>query len=207
MAIGDFDGDGMLDLVATGTSTMFLLHGNGDGTFQPAQPIAVGFGTFVVAAGDFNSDGILDLAVTKSSGGVGILLGNGDGTFQAAQSFPGASLTYGIVIGAFNNNGGLAVATTDFNANNLDVLLQTVSISPASINFGNQAVGAASAAQNFTITNSTSQVVNFTGISFAGTNPSDFGEIDNCGTSVASGAFCTVQVTFTPGASAARSAT
>lgn len=206
VAIADFDGDGIPDVIATGTTTMFFLKGVGDGTFLTAVPIPVGFGTFVIASGDFNSDGKLDLAVTKSSGGVGVLLGNGDGTFQTAQSFPGASLTYGIVIGNFISNGGLAIATTDFFTNYLDVLLQTVSISPSSINFGSQAVGVASGTQNFTITNSTSQLVNFTGITFTGANSGDFGEMDNCGSSLASGAFCTVQVTFTPGAAGARGA-
>lgn len=206
VAISDFDGDGIPDIIATGTSTMFFLKGVGDGTFLAAQSIPVGFGTFVIAAGDFNSDGKLDLAVTKTSGGVGVLLGNGDGTFQSAQSFPGASLSYGIVIGNFNSNGGLAIATTDFTTNNLDVLLQTVSISPASINFGSQAVGAASAAQTFTITNSTSQLVNLTGITFTGANAADFGEMDNCGSSLASGASCAVQVTFTPGAAGSHTA-
>ena len=213
VAIGDFNGDGIADLVVTSrlTNNMYLLLGNGsmgvgDGTFQTAQAFAVGFGTSVVAAADFNVDGNLDLAVIKNSGGVGVLLGNGDGTFQAAQSFTGASLTYGILLGNYNLGGGIGIATTDFNTGSLDVLLQTVSISPASINFGNQAVSIASAAQTFTITNSTSQLVTLSGITFTGTNVVDFGEMDNCGSSIASGASCAVQVTFTPGAVGSRTA-
>ena len=158
VAIGDFGGDGIPDLIVTNRSTnnMYLLLGVGDGTFQTAQAFPVGFGTEVVATADFNADGNLDLAVIKNSGGVGVLLGNGDGTFQAAQSFTGASLTYGIILGNYNTGGGIGIATTDFSTGKLDLLLQTVSISPASINFGSQGVGVASTEQTFTITNSTS---------------------------------------------------
>jgi FG-GAP-like repeat len=210
VAIGDFDGDGIADIVATdqGSTSMNFLRGNGDGTFGTAQPIPVGFSTRVVAAGDFNADGKLDLTIVKNSGGggIGVLLGNGDGTFQAAQSFPGASFTYGILVGNYNTGGGLGIATTDFATNKLDVLLETVSISPASISFGNQALGVASSARDFTITNSTSQLVTFSGISFTGANSADFSETDNCGSTLASGALCTVHATFTPGAAGARTA-
>ena len=35
--VTDFDGDGKLDLAGTNFSTVNVLRGNGDGTFQPAQ--------------------------------------------------------------------------------------------------------------------------------------------------------------------------
>jgi hypothetical protein len=59
--VGDFTGDGKLDLFAT-TTTLSLFVGNGDGTFQApvAYPAAGADGC--VLAGDFNRDGKLDLA-------------------------------------------------------------------------------------------------------------------------------------------------
>ena len=209
VAIGDFNGDGIPDLITTSQTdnNVYFLAGNGDGTFQTAQAVPIGFESSVIATGDFNADGKLDLASIKGGGGVAVMLGNGDGTFQAAQSFSGAAFTYGILIGNYNTGGGLAIATTDFNSGVLDVLLPTLSISPSSIDFGNQAVGGPSAPQSVTITNSTSQALTLSGITFTGANGSDFQETDNCGTSLASGASCTVQVTFTPGATGARSAT
>ena len=84
MAVGDFNGDGKLDLAVTAVGGVSVLLGKGNGTFQPAQNYAVGGGS--LAVGDFNGDGKLDLAVTDSSG-VSILLGNGDGTFRAARSY------------------------------------------------------------------------------------------------------------------------
>jgi FG-GAP-like repeat/FG-GAP repeat len=60
LAIGDFNGDGELD-VASGAAGVLLL-GKGDGTFQPPEPLgAAGKG---LAAGDFSHNGNLDLADT-----------------------------------------------------------------------------------------------------------------------------------------------
>jgi trimeric autotransporter adhesin len=49
--------------------------------------------------------------------------------------------------------------------------------------------------------------VSITGISFTGTNAADFAETNTCGTTVAAGASCFIQVTFTPSAKGNRTAT
>ena len=67
--MGDFNGDGKLDLAVANfvDSSVSVLLGNGDGTFQ----VAVDYGTgsqgepLSVAVGDFNADGKLDLAVAN----------------------------------------------------------------------------------------------------------------------------------------------
>jgi hypothetical protein len=84
---GDFNGDGRLDLaVANGAgSTVSILLGNADGTFQTAQNFATGVGPQSIAVGDFNGDGKLDI-VTANANDVSVLLGNGNGTFQAPRS-------------------------------------------------------------------------------------------------------------------------
>src|SRR5208282_3636276 len=67
VALGDFNGDGILDMaVANATSnTISILLGNGDGTFTAAATLAAaGPGAVIVA--DFNGDGKLDLAVSNS---------------------------------------------------------------------------------------------------------------------------------------------
>jgi hypothetical protein len=112
VAIGDFAGNGKLDLATANSSgTVSVLLGNGDGTFQEAQDYAVGSGPSSVAAGDFTGDGTLDLAVANTgSGTVSILLGNGDGTFQPAVSYSvGAAPNY-IAVGDFTHNGKLDLA-------------------------------------------------------------------------------------------------
>ena len=210
VAIADFNNDGKLDVIATSQTdnNLYFLAGVGDGTFLPAQAIPVGLTSNTVGAGDFNADGKMDLAIASSTAEIGIILGNGDGTFQATQqvAFPNASFPFEVAVGNFNTGGGLGIAVADDDSGTVEILIPTLSISPGSFDFGNQAVGAASTAQDFTITNSTSQTVTFTTIGFTGTN-SDFSDTTDCGATLASGAVCTVHVTFTAGAVGARSGT
>lgn len=92
LAVADFSGDGKLDLVVSdsGTGTVSILLGNGDGSFHMPTTVAVGGGQMVTA--DLNGDGKADLIVTGSAS-VSVFLGNGDGTFGSAMNFPTPSTT------------------------------------------------------------------------------------------------------------------
>ncbi len=85
---GDFNGDGRTDLAVANSydNTVSVLLGNGDGTFQPQVPYAVGSAPEAIASGDFNGDSRTDVAVIQG-GNVSVLLANGDGTFAAAGQF------------------------------------------------------------------------------------------------------------------------
>ena len=58
-----------------------------------------------------------------------------------------------------------------------------------------------------TLTNSGNAVLNISGITLAGTNPTDFSETNNCGSTLAASAHCTISVTFTPASAASFAAT
>jgi hypothetical protein len=114
MVKGDFDRDGRLDLAVLqgdGGSVSVLL-GNGDGTFQRAQPYAALPGATWLAAGDVDGDGKLDLLAVTHGGGAAPILGNGDGTFRTAPTgriyAPDGIST--IATGDFDGDGKLDVA-------------------------------------------------------------------------------------------------
>ena len=78
-----------------------------------------------------------------------------------------------------------------------------LSASPSSESFGNQNVGSTSSAQTVTVTNPGASAVSMSSIGVTG----PFGESNNCGTSLAAGASCTVSVTFAPTAAGAATGT
>ena len=146
VAVGDFNGDGKLDLALAQCSdsnacfdgsngSVSVLLGNGDGTFQAAVSYSSGdrFAT-AVAVADFNADGKLDLAVANGNcsltpdgfdvscltGSVGVLLGNGDGSFQAAVGYSSVDdQAFSLVVGDFNGDGKLDLAVGNDNCNDL----------------------------------------------------------------------------------------
>jgi hypothetical protein len=84
--------------------------------------------------------------------------------------------------------------------------LSSVTLSPASIDFGRLGVDTTGAPEDISLTNSGNAPLTLTNLAFTGANPTDFVENNNCGSSLAVGAQCTIGVTFTPSASGARSA-
>src|SRR5262245_42608341 len=92
VAVGDFNGDGVEDLVVAtdvASGTVSVLLANGNGIFQAARNFPVGRFPYSVAVDDFNGDGFQDVAVANyGSNSVSVLLGNGDGTLQVARDFP-----------------------------------------------------------------------------------------------------------------------
>ncbi|HLE71362.1 MAG TPA: FG-GAP-like repeat-containing protein, partial [Vicinamibacteria bacterium] len=91
VGLGDFDEDGLLDLVAGSQGKLVLLEGLGDGRFGEAK--AVGFIDAAsqilvngIAVSDFNGDGHLDFAAShtrEDDVSVHLFLGDGAGAFAS----------------------------------------------------------------------------------------------------------------------------
>ncbi len=80
-----------------------------------------------------------------------------------------------------------------------------VSYSVASLDFGWHKLGT-SQTRSITVTNSGGATLTITNMTISGTNAADFSQTNNCGSSLAAGATCTINVTFTPSAAGTRSA-
>lgn len=111
VAMGDFDGDSLPDLVvgtggAHGDGLVWILLGNGDGTFEQGGSQALlndeeYAGS--IAVGDFNGDADPDLAVVVQSVGVRVLLGAPGGTFALADAYD-VGEPYDVAVGDFNSD-------------------------------------------------------------------------------------------------------
>ena len=82
----------------------------------------------------------------------------------------------------------------------------SASLSPSSLAFGNVSVGSTSPPRPITLSNAGSALLNINSITLTGSNPTDFGQTNNCGTSVLPGGSCTITVTCTPLSAASFSA-
>jgi hypothetical protein len=125
----DLRNSGTLDLVVpdSGASNqVYVLLGNGDGSFQPAVGYAVDASQYGVSVGDMNGDGIMDLVVPNSAADaqVSVLLGDGNGTFAAKTDYTVGNNPTFVALADFNGDGLPDIATANGGSSNATILLQ-----------------------------------------------------------------------------------
>jgi hypothetical protein len=88
----DFDRDGLIDVAVASIdgNTVAILLGRGDGTFSPAQSVAVGRAPRGLAVLDADGDGDADIVNTNAqSSNLSLLRNDGEGRFGAPTFFDG----------------------------------------------------------------------------------------------------------------------
>jgi len=134
LLLADFRGNGELDLatvfnqgVGRANTTVYLLLGNGNGTFRNPSAILSGMNYSGLAAADFNGDGKLDLLVS----GFGypeenVLYGNGDGTFQPPVTYVTGQGPVTPAIADLNHDGRPDFVVPSFNKGTVSVFINQV---------------------------------------------------------------------------------
>ncbi len=119
IAVGDFNQDGVLDVVTPNGSKSGLFLGVGDGTFR--QGTQLNLQPEALVAADINGDGKLDIVaaylVDFQNIQIQALLGNGDGTFQKARTVARPSGFLRLVVTDVNGDGNEDIVFQDFTNN------------------------------------------------------------------------------------------
>jgi hypothetical protein len=223
VAVADVNGDGKLDLLVANcgvssdyssclgesSSTIGVLINNGKpGTTTSLASLqnpsnfgqAATFTATVTAPGGGAPTGTVSFfdGTTK--------IGNSNLNGSAVASLTTSTLAEGThsITATYNGDANFAISTSPV----LDQVVEgaTVTLSPASLNFGAQTAGITSAPQVVMLTNTGAMPLILTSIGISGTNSGDFAQTNNCPSSIAPNGGCNISVKFTPTAGGNRTA-
>ena len=173
-------------------------------------------GSYQATYGVFSISGTI--SGTGGNGATVALSGTASGTVTATAS--GTYIFTGLTNGSYTvtpSKAGFAFtpASRNVTVSNANVgsvnfssaaLAPLVQLSPTSVAFGSVTVGSSSAARAVTLSNIGTAALTITSIAIAGTNPGDFSQTNNCGSSLAVGSNCIINVVFKPSVAGSRSA-
>lgn len=193
----------------------------------PLSGVGVGIQPMVVLSAS-NLSFPIQLVGTSGVGQSVTLSNTGGGTLNVTSIVSSGDFSQVNTCGSTVAAGGSCTITVTFNPTNINTRTGSItitddapsspqaisltgvgtyiSLSPGSLNFGTVAIGTSSAVQGVTLTNTDGVALNIKSVSITGPNRGDFTETNTCGTRVAKGGMCSINVTFTPSATGARSA-
>ncbi len=143
VAVADLNRDGRLDLavVDVAQDAVWVLLGQGDGTFGSPVGYPAGGSGWSVAQADINADGVPDLVVANGlADQVSVLLGDGSGGFGRPSSFPASTGPVCVLLADLNGDGRPdIVVSNDSTQGAVTVLLATATgfASPVDYAVGN----------------------------------------------------------------------
>jgi hypothetical protein len=134
IAVADVNGDGKPDIIACNSngsnSTVNVLLGNGNGTFQaPVSYASGGYGGdgapgMVVA--DVNGDGKPDIVMANSSSNTAsVLFNQGNGTFGSPTNLAAGSGGFSVAVADLNGDGIPDIVSENSTGNSVNVMLGT----------------------------------------------------------------------------------
>jgi hypothetical protein len=176
---------------------------SGTGTAASLTPASLNFGTLLLGTSSpsqpatLTNHGTTGLTITSIATSSPYTETNNCGSSLAA----GASCTINVVYTATavgTQNGTLSVQDDATQMVPLTGIGTAITLSPASVNFGNQAKGTSSAPQAVTMSNIGTSNVTIGTIAIAGLRATSYSQTNTCGTSLGAGASCTISVIFTP---------
>ncbi len=132
VAAAGVNGDSKPDIIVANQNTnkVGVLLNTGNGTFNTQVTYSTGGSSSpsYVAAADVNGDSHLDIIVSNyGSNNVGVLLNTGNGTFasQVTHSTGSSSAPSSVAIADVNGDSKLDIIVSNYNLNNVGVLLNT----------------------------------------------------------------------------------
>jgi Right handed beta helix region/Cep192 domain 4/HYDIN/CFA65/VesB-like, Ig-like domain/Abnormal spindle-like microcephaly-assoc'd, ASPM-SPD-2-Hydin len=212
--VGNFSGELIVyDNTPEGSQYVFM-SGTGQGPMASLNPLSLNFSaqllgnTSSVQAVSLQNSGNAALNITSIYASGDFAASNNCGTSLAPNAACSISVTFtptaaGTRSGAVFVIDDAAGSPQQVTLSGTGTLPLSATLSPTSLSFGDQLVGTASAARQVTLQNTGSGPLTISGITASG----DFVQSNNCGTTLGTGASCTINVTFVPTAMGIRSGT